>query len=137
MAVHLSHRSEDLRVESAQMLIDIARASTIPVVIAGDFNSTPPDFPQSSQTDTGSNAMAEFDASGQFQRLPEANPAEAEFTFHAAKPRSVIDWILIPQNTDAIKPAWDFREYRAVDSQSSDHRPVAVSYTHLTLPTKA
>lgn len=117
LAAHLSHRSEDLRVQSARLLIDLAIASPHAVVVAGDLNSTPPGFPHSYNDSAGDNTLAVLDAAKLFQRLPAEAPALEQLTFHAERPRSVIDWILLPRD-------WKFTNYQAIDSLLSDHRPV-------------
>ena len=113
IAAHLCHRSEDVRVASAELLNQF----DFPTIIAGDFNSTPPDFPRSGADANGANAIATLDASGLFKRSPMTAPAAAGRTFRSQEPVSTIDWILIPI-------AWEFTGYEVIDSQLSDHRPV-------------
>lgn len=118
IGAHLSHRSEALRVRSAALLADVAAQGALPTIVAGDLNSTPPDFPRSAGDENGNNAIKTFDDSGRFRRSPSTGPlAERDLTFHSADPRSVIDWILIPRD-------WRFLQYRVNPSQLSDHRPV-------------
>lgn len=120
IAVHFSYRSEPVRVASSKVMVEIAKGSDLPVVLAGDFNSTPPGFPRSMKTDDGRNAITTLDESGLFQRVPMAlNQQEGEFTFHSTDPRSVIDWIFIPSG-------WKFDWYEVIRSELSDHRPVLV-----------
>jgi hypothetical protein len=52
LAVHLEHRSEAVRVESARMIVALAKAKPIPLIAAGDFNSTPADFPAGHRIDS-------------------------------------------------------------------------------------
>ena len=118
IGAHLSHRSESLRVISATAISDIATESTLPTIVAGDMNSTPPGFPQFARDPVGNNALATFDSSKCFQRLPVDPPlADDELTFHSANPSCVIDWVLIPLN-------WHFLHYKVESSRLSDHRPV-------------
>ena len=124
IAAHLSHRSEDLRVESARILIAKAKASPHSFVIGGDLNSTPPGFPQSYNDAAGNNTVALLDGAKLFHRLPSAPPTDQQLTFHSAQPRSVIDWILLPRD-------WQVIDYSAIDSKLSDHRPVV---TNVILP---
>lgn len=118
VGVHLSHRSEELRVRSAIMLAEIVAENDLPTIIAGDLNSTPPGFPYSVSDQHGNNAIASIDKTAHLRRFPTIRPTvNDDLTFHSAKPRSVIDWILIPRN-------WKFLQYSVELSQLSDHRPV-------------
>ena len=118
VGVHLSHRSESLRVSSAAALVDIAAQSSLPTIVAGDLNSTPPGFPQSASDSSGNNAMATLDDSGRLRRNPIVTPpTDRDLTYPSVEPRCVIDWILIP-------PQWRFVQYGVEASRSSDHRPV-------------
>lgn len=115
-AVHLEHRSESTRVAGAKVLEGlIDPLQTMPLIVAGDFNSTPEGFPASSQNSDGANAMDSLFASGGWQRRPLSEPTEAELTFSSIKPKSVIDWILVSGDRFPI------REYRVVQSELSDH----------------
>lgn len=118
LGVHLSHRSESVRVDSARLLGEIAAASDVPTIIAGDLNSTPVGFPESVSDADGNNAIGALDGLGVFQRSPTAAPVkDRSLTFHAVKPTCVIDWILIPRD-------WHFVKYTVEASRLSDHRPV-------------
>jgi endonuclease/exonuclease/phosphatase family metal-dependent hydrolase len=118
VATHLSHRKEALRVRSATVLIDHVAASTAPTIVAGDLNSTPPDWPESRTDRAGRNAIKTIDSAGYFRRLPDTlNVENRDLTFRADDPYCVIDWILIPR-------AWRFVKYRVEASILSDHRPV-------------
>ncbi|NLE36788.1 MAG: hypothetical protein GX621_02045 [Pirellulaceae bacterium] len=117
LAVHACHRSEAVRVASAERMIDLAGDGGPALVMAGDFNSTPPGFPGSNRDAQGGNAMERLDDSGVVERRPKRPPGPDGMTFHSARPECVIDWILIP-------PGWRFDDYRVVLSELSDHRPV-------------
>jgi endonuclease/exonuclease/phosphatase family metal-dependent hydrolase len=117
LAVHLEHRSEQVRVESARMIAEVANAANVPLIAAGDFNSTPAGFPHAITTDDGKNAMEVIKESGVFQLLPDASPGQPDMTYSTTQPTQVIDWILIPK-------ASSFSDYRVVDTKLSDHRPV-------------
>jgi endonuclease/exonuclease/phosphatase family metal-dependent hydrolase len=121
-AVHLSHRSESLRVQSAQLLSDLFANNGPPLIVAGDLNSTPPGFPRAGKDAQGQNAISVFDESGQFQRHPVFAPEIDDMTFHSSEPLSVIDWILIPRS-------WEFLDYQALSAEYSDHRPVLTVMT--------
>ncbi len=122
VAVHLSHRREAIRVASADAIVELARQNALPVIVAGDFNSTPPGFPHSEVAD-GRNAMQVFAASDLFRQQPEKAPAEAAgLTFHSQQPTMLIDWILTPRD-------WGVSDYRVVDTELSDHRLVVTTTT--------
>lgn len=115
---HLSHRSEFLRVKSARMIVNTATASQLPTIVAGDLNSTPPDFPDSSNDADGNNTIATFDRAGIFKRSPTSPPLTGkDMTFPSTAPLRVIDWILIPSS-------WSFAKYQVETSPLSDHLPV-------------
>lgn len=118
LGVHLSHRSEPLRTQSANYLIDIAQNSESPAFIAGDLNSTPTGFPESRNGGELGNAIDKLDASKLFNRVPASPPDSPEnLTFHSADPKSVIDWVLIPKVVQHL-------DYQVISSALSDHRPV-------------
>jgi endonuclease/exonuclease/phosphatase family metal-dependent hydrolase len=117
LAAHLSHRSESVRVASARLITQWADEGEVPLVVAGDLNSTPPGFPGHGKDASGNNAVAQLDVCGAFRRRPDSPPEADRMTFHSTRPRVVIDWILIPD-------AWRFRDYRVILSELSDHRPV-------------
>jgi len=116
-SAHLSHRSEEVRNASAKMLCQVVAEKGMPVFVAGDMNSSPVGFPKSTMTGHGENAIQSFDESGLFQRHPMTVPEGAQMTFPADKAQQVIDWILIPKSFNLL-------QYRVLDSQLSDHRPV-------------
>lgn len=117
VGAHLSHRSEHVRNESAKMLCDLAAHAGMPVFVAGDLNSCPPDFPKSSITPNNENAITTFDASNLFQRQPTTMPTIPEMTFPSDSPAQVIDWVLVPTRFDVIN-------YVVRDAKLSDHRPI-------------
>ena len=115
---HLSHRSESLRVQSAQFLVDDIRGGFDPLFIAGDMNSTPSGFPKHNVDKQERNAIEVFDRSGLFVRNPAtAPPEETSLTFPSTNPQMVIDWILISND-------YSFQDYRVLKSDLSDHLPI-------------
>jgi endonuclease/exonuclease/phosphatase family metal-dependent hydrolase len=118
IAVHLEHRSEDIRVQSALKIIETVEESEIPLIAIGDFNSTPSSLPDAEFDSNGNNAMDVLFGSNNFSVAPLTTKAdESNMTFPAVKPAWIIDWILIP-NT------WSFSGHRVLDDHLSDHRPV-------------
>jgi endonuclease/exonuclease/phosphatase family metal-dependent hydrolase len=120
--VHLSHRSERVRAESARHLIELARRSEHPVIIAGDLNTTPTGFPHSQRDEAGENAMDLLIDSALWRHNPSDPPDDDAMTFHSSRPTRVIDWILIPRD-------WSVESYDIVSSELSDHRLVAATTT--------
>ena len=116
-AVHLSPRSESLRVRSVELLCEQARSSELPFVMAGDFNSTPPDFPRSMKVATDKNAIQVLIESELFQTHRHTSPAKENFTFPTNEPDRTIDWIVWTGD-------FDCREYRVTAVALSDHLPV-------------
>jgi endonuclease/exonuclease/phosphatase family metal-dependent hydrolase len=118
IAVHLSHRSESVRVKSAQILRDLSTSGGVPLVLAGDFNSAPAGFAGHARTTSGENAVELLLADGGFHAsASETGPA----TFPANAPGQTIDWILHPRT-------WRVIDHRVIDTQLSDHRPVAADF---------
>lgn len=118
LAVHLCHRSEAIREQSAEILRERVASDSTTTIIAGDFNSSPEGFPDSESDPAWGNAIDRLDASELFSRRPVTRPtSDSEFTYHSAKPTSTIDWILAPRESP-------FLEYSIVPSTLSDHRPV-------------
>ncbi len=115
--IHLSHRSETIRCESIEILTTLAKNSGLPVIFAGDFNSTPEGFPNHQKDEAGRNAIELIDKSEAFLRRPIEAPSEPQLTFTSESPHQLIDWIVIPDT-------WTFNNYQAIDTQLSDHRPV-------------
>jgi endonuclease/exonuclease/phosphatase family metal-dependent hydrolase len=114
-AVHLSYRSEAVRVESVRAIIAEADRETSPLIVAGDFNSTPANFPEADPS--GLSALDQMLADGRWTTLPTDLPSPADFTFSSIQPKLVIDWILAP------KP-WELLSRQVYPVEYSDHRPV-------------
>lgn len=117
IGAHLSFRSEPVRVASANMIRSVAAQSEIPVVLAGDMNSTPPEFPQSISTPDNQNAITTLTRDACFNCLPRGNAAAADLTFPSDGPRRVIDWIMVSADLN-------FLGYDVIDSTLSDHKAV-------------
>ncbi len=98
----------------------MARAAELPLIAAGDFNSTLPGFPHADVTKAGQNAMAVLQESGQFHLQPTESTDQGDMTYSSSEPVQVIDWILIP-------PSWEFESYTVLQSELSDHLPVSAT----------
>ena len=122
VAVHLETRDVVTRVRSARMLLDLRKRSRLPMILAGDFNASPPGFPFSERAPaefSNANTM-EILSLGRFRRQPADKPTDADCTYPSKAPDRVIDWILIPDD-------WRFEKFRVLSSQLSDHRPVVAT----------
>ncbi len=119
LGTHLEHRSETTRVRQARRIEAFRRASDLPLVVAGDLNSTPPGFPTSQTSRAGENAMSILLGSADFRTRPMASPTASDFTFPAEEPVKVIDWVLVPRD-------WRIVSKQVVASDLSDHLPVVV-----------
>ena len=117
IGAHLSFRSEPVRVASANMIRDVASQSDVPVVLAGDMNSTPPEFPQSISTVDNQNAITTLTCDECFSCLPQSSAATTDLTFPSDDPCRVIDWIMVSADLN-------FVAYDVIDSTLSDHKAV-------------
>jgi endonuclease/exonuclease/phosphatase family metal-dependent hydrolase len=86
---------------TAQMRQILGYTAGRATLLAGDFNAWPTHA-----------SLGVVRASHRFTRIVDDQP-----TYPAAAPRRTIDFILAPAD-------WELLEYRALDSQASDHRPV-------------
>ncbi len=105
MALHLEHRSELTRVNCVDRIMEVQKASSLPLVVAGDLNSTPVDFPCATLDESGWTAVSLLLDGKVFQTLPAGSPKSEDFTFPSTSPRSVIDWILVPREWKIISKA--------------------------------
>jgi endonuclease/exonuclease/phosphatase family metal-dependent hydrolase len=120
--LHLSHRSENVREQSAKKVLQLVRSSPHPCVVMGDLNSTPPGFPKTSETSEGKNAIATFDGAAELHREKLELPLAVEArTYRSDKLEIVIDWIYLSRSLE-------FRSSRVVPSLLSDHRAVVTEF---------
>jgi len=117
LAVHLDPYSEPVRVASAGRIEAVHAESSLPVVVAGDFNSTPVDFPCATPDPEGTTAMSVLFETGHWRTLPADTPTPADLTFSTMKPQSVIDWVLVP-------PDWKILSKKLAGGELSDHYAV-------------
>ncbi len=120
LAVHLEHRDRPTRVASAEAIAELAAAGDVPLIVAGDFNAASGESPGAGQPAADGDAIDVLTASDRFQIRPQAAPGVDEMTYPSTSPGQVIDWIMIPR-------AWRFVDYRTIESQLSDHRPVVAT----------
>ena len=116
LPVHLEHRSEDVRNDSAKVILKHLQTLDCPTVLAGDFNSTPVGSDGAASTPDGQNTMDTLAKSGKFS-FPAVSNNGYEPTFPSTNPTKAIDWILAPE-------ACGLLEYRVIECKLSDHLPV-------------
>lgn len=114
--VHLDARSELTRLRSVQTICDHLHSESGPIVLAGDFNSTPTQMPGSEASSNGGNAINYLDESGDWIRQT-IEPKKSQFTFSTMAPSRTIDWIIVSRRCE-------LSSYEILDSELSDHRPV-------------
>jgi endonuclease/exonuclease/phosphatase family metal-dependent hydrolase len=103
VSTHLDHEREEIRVQQAEKLNQILVTNTLPVVLLGDFNSTPTNQTMQVFAEWGNTAGS--------------NP---EPTIPSETPRRRIDYILLHPAS-----SWSVRESKVVEEPvASDHRPV-------------
>ncbi|MCA9117251.1 MAG: endonuclease/exonuclease/phosphatase family protein [Planctomycetaceae bacterium] len=120
LAVHLSHRSEHVRLASVEVIRQLAEDSQLPLIAAGDFNSAPPGFPQAEPVASGETAMGRLLEGGLFRTLPTGNPSPVELTWPALKPDRLLDWV-------TVTPPLKLMSKSVYPLDLSDHLPVVVT----------
>ncbi|HUS38605.1 MAG TPA: endonuclease/exonuclease/phosphatase family protein [Pirellulales bacterium] len=117
VATHLSHRTEDARVQGARELKFHSGDSKLPLIVAGDLNSAPRGFSDFEKDRSGHNAVEVLLKDGWLSTIPQP-PADARFlTFPSHQPDQVIDWIMVSEDLR-------FASYHVIQSNLSDHCPV-------------
>lgn len=116
VAIHLDHRSSDVRLASAEQILRFAAAPGPPTLLAGDFNSTLSGLPYAKPSAKGHTALDRFLAAG-FRRWTGVAAVPEQMTYRSNRPTRVIDWILTPGN-------WTFDAYHVLPTDLSDHRPL-------------
>ncbi|MCC5849369.1 MAG: endonuclease/exonuclease/phosphatase family protein [Verrucomicrobia bacterium] len=119
VVAQLDSRGENVRVQTTENIIRIQRGSSLPMILMGNLNSTPPGFPDSRTTPIGQNTIEVLESLGDFQRRPARGQATwQDFTYPTEAPRRIIDWIM-------PDPNWTFMQYEVRrDFTESDHLPV-------------
>jgi len=119
MAVHLEHRREDRRLQAAKIMDEVRLTSSLPLILAGDFNSTPLNYSHAPPDNQGQTALSWLLGRGAYQTWPTGPPRREDLTFPSHEPQTVIDWILIPRDWKIIS-----KEVRG--GRLSDHLAVVM-----------
>ena len=109
--IHFEYRSESIRVRCAELIAEMCSETEFPIIVLGDFNSTPSGLPKSSISENGKNAMSFLlDEKGFTSYIKEKNA----YTFPSEKPDRLIDWII-------GKGILKFSNSKIIKSDLSDH----------------
>ena len=113
--VHLEPRGGATRRAALPVHDSLRRAEAPPLLLAGDFNASPPGWPRAAHT----SAVGELLERGWRSARARGAPVPGELTHPTPEPRKAIDWIL------AEPPLWaaEARVFEA-DPTLSDHAPV-------------
>jgi endonuclease/exonuclease/phosphatase family metal-dependent hydrolase len=117
LGVHLDTRSASTRMKSAEQIEKIRAESATPLIVAGDFNSSPIGFPGVKTTSDGATAISYLLATGFYRTDPLSEPEPADCTFPSTDPARVIDWIL-------VSPEWKIISRTVFPKTLSDHNAV-------------
>lgn len=113
--VHLEVRSGETRRASLPAVEAVRREEDAPLVLAGDFNASPPGWPGAER----STVVGELLDRGWTSPRARGAPAPDQWTYPVPSPERAIDWIL-------VEPPLRVVEARVVDAEPglSDHAPV-------------
>ena len=112
--IHFEYRREEIRVECAEALAKMCSGIEFPIIVLGDFNSTPSGLSNSIVTKNGRNAMSFLFNQKGFISYLEKEAEKNTCTFPSEKPDRLIDWII---GKGAIK----FSNSKIIKSDLSDH----------------
>ena len=116
----LAHLNEAKNPAVAKTIEEIRSSGSAPLVLAGDFISTARGFPGYEPAgDRSLSALQYLLESHAYRTLPRGVAATADYTATTKNPRTVIDWVLVPED-------WEILEYRVVPVPISDHFPVVL-----------
>lgn len=113
--VHLEPRSAETRLEAVPVFRRLASRESAPLILAGDFNSSPPGWPGAGER----TAVGELLALGWRSLRASGGPGSGEWTYPTFEPARAIDWVL-------AEPPLEVVEARVVEApdELSDHAPV-------------
>lgn len=113
--IHLEVRSGETRRAALPVLERLPGDEAAPIVLAGDFNASPPGWPGAGAT----TVVGELLERGWESPRARGMPGTGELTYPMPEPRRAIDWIL-------MEPALQVVEARVLDAapELSDHAPV-------------
>ncbi|MFT5116873.1 MAG: endonuclease/exonuclease/phosphatase family metal-dependent hydrolase [Kiritimatiellia bacterium] len=113
VALHLEVRDGDSRLKTFSILQQLASTTSIPTILAGDFNSV---------KGAGGNRpsiidkLTDIDGVGYY---PNASSNESSYTFPSKNPVKTLDWILVPSSIKILQG-------QVLKVNWSDHLPLIV-----------
>jgi len=114
LGVHLEVRSEGARVEAARAILELAEDRLAPLIVLGDFNSSPAGFPRQNHAADGENAIDMLRGSGSLSLGWSPESPAKDFSFPSEAPDRAIDWML-------VTPELELTGKQVVPSRLSDH----------------
>jgi len=128
MALHLESRGSTSRVRAAHYLVDRITGSELPLIVAGDLNTTPslaqdrdPQYWSFDQK-LKENAFDILATRSGLAHVPKAVVDASQFTFPAIQPVAAIDWVFYDKS--GFEPA----KHQVLQTELSDHLPVVVDF---------
>lgn len=114
LGLHLEHRSEEVRFQAMGILKNFGDYERPAPILAGDFNSTMPDYPYAETVGNGITTVSALLKTGYWKTLPDKKPDKPDYTFDTTDPSRVIDWILAPSD-------WKIIRKEVKGGKNSDH----------------
>ncbi|MFP3949401.1 MAG: endonuclease/exonuclease/phosphatase family protein [Longimicrobiales bacterium] len=121
--VHLEVRGAETRLGAADVFQELRGRERAPLILAGDFNSAPPAWPQTGDREgrasVGSSAVGELLDEGWRSLRARRGPGPGQWTYPVPRSDRAIDWVL-------VEPPLRVLEARVVEGTAglSDHAPV-------------
>jgi len=112
--IHLEYRSEEIRVQCAELLAEMCSEIEYPIIALGDFNSTPVGLPKSRVSENGKNTMTFLFGKAEFISYLGKKYDKNDYTFPSEAPDRLIDWII-------GKEIKKFSGSKNIKSNLSDH----------------
>lgn len=113
--VHLEFRAGDTRSRAVPVLEEVRAEEPAPLVLAGDFNTAPPGWPEAAET----TALSRLLSLGWQSARASGSPRPEELTFPTYGPLESRDWVL-------VEPPLEVVDARVLGGAGrlSDHAPV-------------
>ena len=122
VGLHLESRGEAIRVKQIDDVTRHLGELSTPIILAGDLNTTPSNFPNSQHDADAINAFDKMIQQTQFSYRPKFAEISGDsnsslMTYSTTDPKSVIDWVLVSHELNLT-------DQQIIETRLSDHRPV-------------